>query len=63
MTKRDVGREILDGLAAIKRGEGRRVEVAIPDPKAIRERLGLSQSALNVGTRPAGDVVPLKQSR
>ncbi len=46
MTKRDIGREILDGLKAIKAGKGRRWKVEVPrDVKAIREKAGLSQSA------------------
>lgn len=46
MSKRDVGQEILEGLQALKRGERQRVEIVMPDPRAIRERLGLSQTAL-----------------
>lgn len=45
MTKRNIGEEILESVRAIKRGEGRRLEVAEPDPKAVREKVGLSQSA------------------
>lgn len=41
--KRDIGREILEGLREIKRGEyGRAVNV--PDVGKIREKTGLSQS-------------------
>ena len=46
MKKRDVGREILDGIKAIKEGKGRRFKVELPsDVKKIREDLHLSQSA------------------
>ena len=46
MINRDIGQEILDGLRAIKKGQGRRVTIAKPGPvKKIRENLGLSQSA------------------
>ncbi|MHB8763182.1 MAG: helix-turn-helix domain-containing protein [Deferrisomatales bacterium] len=45
MTKRNIGEEILESVRAIKRGEGWRLEVAEPDPKAVREKVGLSQSA------------------
>ncbi|BCX18535.1 MAG: transcriptional regulator [Geminicoccaceae bacterium] len=45
-TERDLGAELLEAVRAIKRGEGRRYEVATPgDVKAIRDRLGLGQSA------------------
>lgn len=40
--KRNVGREILEGLREIKRGEQRRV-TNIPDIAGIREKTGLSQ--------------------
>jgi putative transcriptional regulator len=44
--KRDIGQEILEGVRAIKRGKGRRYEVKLPKSvQAIRERMGLSQSA------------------
>jgi putative transcriptional regulator len=43
--RRDIGREILEGIRAIKRGEGRRVQVALPDVRAIREGMGLGQTA------------------
>jgi len=54
--KRNIGQEILEGLRAVKRGKGRRIEVKLPDNvQAIRERTGLSQSAfaalLGVSTR------------
>jgi putative transcriptional regulator len=45
MAKRDIGQEILDGLQAIKRGEGERKVVALPDVLAIREGMKMSQSA------------------
>ncbi len=41
--KRDIGREILDGLRELKRGEIGRV-VNVPDVASIREKTGLSQS-------------------
>jgi len=56
MKKRDIGKEILDGIKAIKRGEGRRFKVEAPsDVKNTRENLHLSQSAfaalMGVSTR------------
>ena len=42
-TKRNVGREILDGLRELKRGEYGRV-INVPDVVMIREKTGLSQS-------------------
>ena len=42
-TKRNVGRQILDGLREIKRGEYGRV-INVPDVATIREKTGLSQS-------------------
>lgn len=44
--KRDIGQELLEGVRAIKAGKGKRrtVEVA-QDVQAIREGMGLSQSA------------------
>lgn len=45
MTKRDVGMEILEGIQAIKRGEGKQTMVSEPDVKSIRTKTGLSQSA------------------
>ena len=46
MKKRDLGTEILEGIKAIKRGEGNRYKVAsAADVKKTRENLNLSQSA------------------
>ncbi len=45
MTKRNIGEEILESIRAIKRGEGKRIEVQEPDVRAVREKTGLSQSA------------------
>ncbi|AFL74896.1 helix-turn-helix domain-containing protein [Thiocystis violascens] len=50
MTERDIGQEILDGIREIKahqRGEVtlRTLEVADPDARAIRQRMGLTQDA------------------
>ena len=42
-SKRNVGREILEGLRELKRGEVGRV-VNVPDVSAIREKTGLSQA-------------------
>jgi putative transcriptional regulator len=41
--KRDIGREILEGLRQLKRGEHGRV-VTVPLVSKIRERTGLSQA-------------------
>jgi putative transcriptional regulator len=41
--KRNIGREILEGLRQIKRGEHGRV-VNVPDVASIREKTGLSQA-------------------
>lgn len=41
--KRNIGREILEGLSEIKRGAYGRV-VNIPDVAGVREKTGLSQS-------------------
>ena len=41
--KRNIGREILEGLCEIKRGEYGRV-VNVPDVAGVREKTGLSQS-------------------
>ncbi len=57
-TKRNVGREILDGLREIKRGEYGRV-INVPDVGRIREKTGLSQlrfaSLLGVSVRTLQD--------
>jgi len=46
MSKRDIGREILDGIQAIKRGEGKTYQVSTDvDAKQIREQLHLGRSA------------------
>jgi len=42
-SKRNIGKEILDGIREIKRGEHGRV-VNVPPVAAIRESTGLSQS-------------------
>jgi len=44
--KRNIGQEILDGIRAIKAGQGKKSIVKVPDDvRVIRERLDLSQSA------------------
>jgi putative transcriptional regulator len=44
--KRDIGQELLDGIAAIEKGKGKRRIVYMPsNVKNIREKMGLSQSA------------------
>jgi putative transcriptional regulator len=46
MTKRDIGKEILDSIHSIKEGKGKRFKIKPRDSvKSIREKLGLSQSA------------------
>lgn len=46
MSKRNIGQEMLEGVLAIKAGQGQRVTVQIPgDVKAIRDRMDMSQSA------------------
>ncbi len=46
MKKRDIGKEILEGIKAIKRGEGKRFKIEVStDVKETREYLHLSQSA------------------
>ncbi len=46
MKKRDIGLEILEGIRAIKKGEGKRFKVEVPaNVKETREHLRLSQSA------------------
>ena len=47
VAKRNVGREILEGLRQLKRGEIGRV-VSVPSVTAIRERTGLSQTQFAV---------------
>jgi putative transcriptional regulator len=42
-SKRNIGREILEGIRELKRGDYGRV-VNIPDVAAIREKTGLSQA-------------------
>ena len=42
-SKRNLGREILEGVRQLKRGEHRRV-VNVPSVASIREKSGLSQS-------------------
>ncbi len=44
MTKRDIGKEILDGLQEIKAGGGRRYRATHPDEiRGIRKGVGVSQ--------------------
>jgi len=44
--KRDIGQELLDGIAAIKKGKGKRKTLQLPpNVKSIRDKMGLSQSA------------------
>lgn len=44
--KRDIAQELLEGIQAIKKGQGKRVTVDLsPDVKTIRSKIGLSQSA------------------
>jgi putative transcriptional regulator len=46
MTKRDIGKEILDSIHAIKSGEGKTYSVASDvDAKQVREKLNLGRSA------------------
>jgi len=43
--KRDIGKELLESIQAIKQGQGKKFEVEVPeDVKLIREHTGLSQS-------------------
>lgn len=43
---RDIGKEILDSIRAIKAGKGKRYTVKMPENvRTIRERMDLSQSA------------------
>jgi len=44
--KRNIGNELLEGIAAIQAGKGnRKILKLTPDVKAIRQKIGLSQSA------------------
>ena len=44
--KRDIGQELLDGIAAIKKGKGKRKTLQLPpNVKSIRDKMGLSQYA------------------
>jgi putative transcriptional regulator len=44
--KRNIGRELLEGIQAIKNGQGKKISVDLPsDVKKIRRKIGLSQSA------------------
>jgi len=54
MGKQTIGLEILESVRAIKRGEGKRVEVKEPNVKVVREKSGLSQAAFAafLGVRP-----------
>jgi len=42
-TKRDIGREILEGIRQLKRGKHGRI-ITVPPVASIRERTGLSQA-------------------
>ncbi len=43
--KRDIGKELLESIQAIKQGQGKKFEVEVPeDVKLIRDHTGLSQS-------------------
>jgi putative transcriptional regulator len=43
-SKRDIGMEILEGIRAIKRGEGRRFTVEVSPVAATRQKIGVSQA-------------------
>jgi putative transcriptional regulator len=45
MSARDISSEILESIRAIKRGEGRRIEVEEPEVRTVREKVGVSQIA------------------
>ena len=46
MNKRNIGEETLEGLRAIKKGEGKRYKVELPpNVKSIRGKMELSQSS------------------
>ncbi|MBF0135981.1 MAG: helix-turn-helix domain-containing protein [Magnetococcus sp. DMHC-1] len=59
MKKRDIGQELLEGVRAIKAGKGKSTQIAIPDPRVVREKVMLSQSAfaglLGVSVRTVQD--------
>lgn len=73
--KRDYEQELIDSVRALKRGEGRRFTVTVPDDvKALRAKIGLSQAEFAVRfnislrtlqkweqgeTKPAGPAVSL----
>lgn len=42
-TKRDIGREILEGIRQLKRGKHGRI-ITVPSVASIREKTGLSQA-------------------
>lgn len=42
--KRDIGQEILDGIDAIRRGEGKRYTITPPEILDVRHQLHFSQS-------------------
>lgn len=56
---REMGLEALEGVRAIQAGEGKRVRVEIVNPRMVREKAGLSQSAfaglLGVSVRTVQD--------
>ena len=42
--KRDIGQELLEGIQAIKKGQGKRITVELsPDVKTIRSKIGLRE--------------------
>jgi len=44
--KRDIGQELIDGITAIKAGQGESTTVEMPaSVKVVREKTGLSQNA------------------
>ncbi|MBS0376736.1 MAG: helix-turn-helix domain-containing protein [Proteobacteria bacterium] len=46
-SKRNIGREILDGIRELKRGDYGRI-INIPDVASVREKTGLSQARFAV---------------
>ena len=43
--KRNIGKELLESIKAIKKGQGKKIEIEVPDDvKMIREHVGLSQA-------------------